>query len=299
MEHKHLLPFTFSVRVPAIIYMTDSAVTFAYGLEDGKTTEEQIELQNDLVSLIKKHSKKPCEKYKVFSAIRYDGRKEIVLEAGIVPSNASEVLDVIRVEVPLADFEALNLHERCLSKAVDEHELRVPLYSFSGLVKRVYGWSTDRGIIENGKWFTQGTKLYEELGEVPKGIATNRDYLIQDGVGDALVVLVNIVALRGLNLESLTDLYNNAMTKVIENPNENGICAHRLYHNVSVAQTKLMDAFWNDIKYPMELIQDYLEALLRLTKFYEMDMIQCFSLAWDEIKNRRGWLSADGIFIKA
>ncbi|MGL5397195.1 MAG: hypothetical protein ACRDBQ_18260 [Shewanella sp.] len=298
MEHASLRPFNFAVTVPAIIYQTYVPVQIGDGTQLAKLTENEIAMQKDLVGLLKKYASGADDSYSVLSAIRYDGRKEIVMEGASSFGTASGTLNVVRAEVPLAEFENLQLDTRCKAVHVDAHELRVPFYGFDTVVKKVFVWASDRGIVKNGKWFTQATKMYEELGEIPKGIATNRDFLIQDGIGDALVVLVNVMSLRGLNLSNLAVLYKNAVTVVADNPTDANVCAHRLYHETNKAQCALLDAFWNEVQYPTDAIQDYLVTMVRLAKFYEMDVLQCFNLAWDEIKNRRGWLNADGIFVK-
>jgi len=59
-------------------------------------------------------------------------------------------------------------------------------------------WSKDRGIIENSIPQVQTLKLVSEVGELADNVNKGRD--IQDDIGDCLVCLTNIAALRGLTL---------------------------------------------------------------------------------------------------
>ena len=59
-------------------------------------------------------------------------------------------------------------------------------------------WSEDRGIIENSTDKIQTLKLVSEVGELADNVNKGRD--IRDDIGDCLVCLTNIAALRGLYL---------------------------------------------------------------------------------------------------
>lgn len=182
------------------------------------------------------------------------------------------------------------------------HTVSVPVYSIENCVERVKGWSKERGILDNGKVETQITKFFEEFGEIATGISKNKPDLIMDGIGDALVVLVNILE---LDKDKVTDGMSTA--EIIER----GL-------QLQVDDVADVEEHLNDAKYPHLL---YLEAtdlattffrselgivalswalhrLARLAIYYRLDIRHCFSLAWHEIKDRKGYLNADGIFVK-
>lgn len=98
--------------------------------------------------------------------------------------------------------------------------------TFEGFQSLVIQWAKDRKIIPNAKPHTQLLKAFEEMGELASGEAKNNLDLIQDGVGDVLVCLINYCAIRGV------------------------------------------------------------------------DIVGCLALAYDEIKDRKGTLTPDGVFIK-
>lgn len=183
------------------------------------------------------------------------------------------------------------------------HTVSVPVYSIENCVERVKGWSKERGILDNGKVETQITKFFEEFGEIATGISKNKPELIMDGIGDALVVLVNI-----LELDKDRETGGMSTGEVID---------HGL--QLQVDDVADVEERLNDTKYPHQL---YLEAteifataflcteldtvtlswalhrLAKLALYYRLNIRHCFSLAWHEIKDRKGYLNADGIFVK-
>lgn len=207
----------------------------------------------------------------------------------------SQELDIETIEAPLkltgAEYNGTVMHT-----------VAVPVYSIENCVERVKGWSKERGILDNGKVETQITKFFEEFGEIATGISKNKPELIMDGIGDALVVLVNILE---LDKDKVTDGMTTA--EIIER----GL-------QLQVDDVADVEEHLNDAKYPHLL---YLEAadlattffrselgivalswalhrLARLAIYYHLNIRHCFSLAWHEIKDRKGYLNADGIFVK-
>lgn len=60
-------------------------------------------------------------------------------------------------------------------------------------------WSSDRGLLKNGKTITQALKLVSEVGELCDNVGKGRS--IKDDIGDCLVVLTNLAYLENLTLE--------------------------------------------------------------------------------------------------
>ena len=192
----------------------------------------------------------------------------------------------------------------------------VPLFSVAECVENVVGWSTARGILENGRWATQVTKFYEEDGEAATGISKTQRQAIMDGIGDALVVMVNVVSLAGGNANAIALEVERLPDSLMPFPFGD---AHRLFHKMRLHSTLMHDVLYvgcdllgqHDGKgYQLDTRQEdiyrkfqehmryTLWYALALANAYEMTLEQCFSLAWDEIKDRKGYLNADGIFIK-
>lgn len=68
-------------------------------------------------------------------------------------------------------------------------------------------WATERGIYEKGDAKTQYIKLQEESGELAKAILKNDSVEFIDAIGDCVVVLTNLAALKGYKIE---DCINSA-----------------------------------------------------------------------------------------
>jgi NTP pyrophosphatase (non-canonical NTP hydrolase) len=68
-------------------------------------------------------------------------------------------------------------------------------------------WAKERGIYEKGDPKTQFLKLQEEVGELAKAILKNDEEEFIDAIGDCVVVLTNLAALNGINIE---DCINSA-----------------------------------------------------------------------------------------
>ena len=66
-------------------------------------------------------------------------------------------------------------------------------------------WADERGLYENGDTKTQALKLVEEVGETCRAILKEDDDEIIDGIGDCVVVLVNLAELHGVMIEYCID----------------------------------------------------------------------------------------------
>ena len=63
-------------------------------------------------------------------------------------------------------------------------------------------WADERGLYENGDTKTQALKLVEEVGETCRAILKEDFEEVIDGIGDCVVVLVNLAELQGVSIES-------------------------------------------------------------------------------------------------
>ena len=63
-------------------------------------------------------------------------------------------------------------------------------------------WADERGLYEHGDTKTQALKLVEEVGEICRAILKDNHSDIEDGIGDAVVVLTNLAELQGTSIEA-------------------------------------------------------------------------------------------------
>lgn len=72
-------------------------------------------------------------------------------------------------------------------------------------------WAEERGLYAKGDPKTQYIKLQEEAGELAKAILKSNEAEFIDAIGDCVVVLTNLAALKGLKIE---DCVNSAYTEI-------------------------------------------------------------------------------------
>jgi NTP pyrophosphatase (non-canonical NTP hydrolase) len=77
----------------------------------------------------------------------------------------------------------------------------------------IRNWAKQKGIYEKGDPKTQVIKLFEEAGELSKAILKNDEEEFVDAIGDCVVVLTNLAALKGYNIEQCI----NTAYQVIQN----------------------------------------------------------------------------------
>lgn len=77
------------------------------------------------------------------------------------------------------------------------------VWAFERLCDRVFTWGLQRNITAAGgaTSLTQIRKLKEEVSEIEAGLLSDNEDEIRDGIGDTLVVLLQICRLGGFNLE--------------------------------------------------------------------------------------------------
>ena len=66
-------------------------------------------------------------------------------------------------------------------------------------------WADDRGLYKHGDTKTQALKLVEEVGEICRAILKDNHSDVEDGIGDAVVVLTNLAELQGTSIEACID----------------------------------------------------------------------------------------------
>jgi len=86
-----------------------------------------------------------------------------------------------------------------------ENGINMPKSHFD-LIRR---WASKRGLYEKGDPKTQALKLVEEVGETCRAILKGNQSDIEDGIGDAVVVLTNLAHLCNTDIEHCIELAYN------------------------------------------------------------------------------------------
>lgn len=146
-------------------------------------------------------------------------------------------------------------------------------------------WSQERGILANGKATTQMLKLVSEFGELGKNM-NKQGGDFRDDIGDCMVVLTNLSYL-GKTKEG----FNLSHNPVDTNGNFNYFYLGEQLGLMSDAIIKNQDI--------TELITNSVNALARIAYLAGYTLEGCWTLAYNEIKDRKGFLNEHGNFIKS
>lgn len=75
----------------------------------------------------------------------------------------------------------------------------------------IRSWANDRGLLQKGTPETQYIKLMEEAGELAQGFLKQDDDAIIDALGDMVVVMTNLAAMKGITLEHCINIAYNTI----------------------------------------------------------------------------------------
>ena len=139
---------------------------------------------------------------------------------------------------------------------------------------KVEGWATERGIYQHGTEAGQWLKALSEFGELCDGIAKARKGEVMDAIGDIAVCIVN-----ANNLSDYPDRVDKAFPEILVAPD--GVFIQDLGNNLLEKQ------YYNAMC-----------SLMTLASHFGLSYGQCFDAAWDEIRDRKGHMNKNGVFIK-
>lgn len=174
--------------------------------------------------------------------------------------------------------------------------------------EKVIQWSTVRRILSESKPHEQFNKLVEEVGELANGIAKNKLDVIKDSVGDALVVLTNLLAMTGseFNLDKLNTGDPDVEFGFISKSKSPHVQMLQVQANLGYMATVLNDYLVDselskavelaDYIYPEEYA-GFVENLRAISEIYRFTVEEAFESAYDEIKDRKGMIK-NGSFVK-
>lgn len=150
--------------------------------------------------------------------------------------------------------------------------------NFEEFKKNVEQWASERGILQNGNAYTQTLKLISEFGELCDAIAKSDTTEVADAIGDCAVVLVIINKLNNHGDKAAT-IWQSTQQKD---------CLSDMLNALANMLTKPT----TNLTYALEL------GLQDLATYNGLDFLACCEYAWNEIKDRKGFLNAQGVFIK-
>ena len=151
-------------------------------------------------------------------------------------------------------------------------------------LENVKQWFIDRDLENGGRLDKQSLKLSEEFGELCAGYLKKNEQLTKDSIGDCAVVIVGLALLIK---EDVNQIFEESGTLRKKEITETLISI-----NANISEFQLSQGFASKVMCRHNLVRciGYLKNL-----GYDFD--ECFELAYQEIKDRKGrWI--DGSFVK-
>lgn len=168
---------------------------------------------------------------------------------------------------------------------------------YNGLILQ---WARDRGILDNSTTYAQACKTAEEITELVQALTAKQFHgpgsgfhqagldAIADAIGDIYVTLIVGAEIAGVNLH------------VDESPIEDGKALARLM-KFFVTLCRAVSAEKGPTALPMTYhaaSESMIRSLQSIAFDYGLSLQGCVAGAYNEIKDRKGYLNAEGIFVK-
>ena len=156
------------------------------------------------------------------------------------------------------------------------------------LVTLTKKWFVDRDLEHGGRLDKQSLKLSEEFGELCAGYIKQNEKLTKDSIGDCAVVIVGLAMLIKEDVHSIFERADGIIRKKVMESFK------LLNANISEFQLSQDLASKEMCKHNLMHAVAYLKSI---SKALDYEFTDCFELAYNEIKDRKGkWV--DGSFVK-
>ena len=159
--------------------------------------------------------------------------------------------------------------------------------------RKIRKWAEDRKIIPNSSLSMQNIKLAEEFGELALGVRKEDVELIKDSVGDIFVVATIMAGLEYIKIE---DLEFNQQAGYYNKNKDN------LKYSFMWLQNSIGEVAKSIIRQNLDVRKlwyvNIINDLMAFCEWKKISFIDCIVGAYNEIKDRRGYLNENGIFIK-
>lgn len=156
--------------------------------------------------------------------------------------------------------------------------------TYKELHELTHKWATDRKLVINGNIETQILKLLSEFGELADAVIKSRPHEVKDAIGDMMVVLSNIASIDGFERANLLEYCD------LKEEQSFDMCVNCLIYNIAIDIGHLNDGFYN--------ARYIITSLKRIAAKYNFTLIECWAAAYNEIKDRKGYVNEHGNFVK-
>ena len=155
-------------------------------------------------------------------------------------------------------------------------------------LENVKQWFIDRDLENGGRLDKQSLKLSEEFGELCAGYLKKNEQLTKDSIGDCAVVIVGLALLNKVDVQEV--FLDEAFT------DEYYTIECMLFLNRIISNIQLSNEFTDKDIFIVDLTRS-IYWLKSISKSLGYNFEECFELAYQEIKDRKGrWI--DGSFVR-
>lgn len=155
------------------------------------------------------------------------------------------------------------------------------------LEELIIDWGKARKIIPNASAETQFMKIYSEVGEFTDVILKNDLPEIKDAIGDMFVLFTMWNQLKW-NLEREEEPFIHEIED-----------EKRFFLEFMTDLNTLFDFSLSKNRYPAGIhFNAMLDYLASYASHYELSLMECVESAYNEIKDRKGTLLPNGVYVK-
>ena len=155
-------------------------------------------------------------------------------------------------------------------------------------LQNVKQWFIDRDLENGGRLDKQSLKLSEEFGELCAGYLKKNEKLTKDSIGDCAVVIVGLALLIKTDVHKIFEKSGFVESKDVMDSFK------WLSANISIFQSYQNSRYEKMCQHSLMCSIGYLKSI---SKSLGYSFEECFELAYQEIKDRKGkWI--DGTFVK-
>lgn len=156
--------------------------------------------------------------------------------------------------------------------------------TYRELHELTHQWAMDRKLVVNGNVETQILKLLSEFGELADAIIKSRPHEVKDAIGDMMVVLSNIASIDGYERGNFIEYCELECIQILD------MCVNCIVYSLTIDIGHLNDGFYN--------ARYIIQSLKQLAAKYNFTLIECWEAAYNEIKDRKGYVNEHGNFVK-
>lgn len=155
-------------------------------------------------------------------------------------------------------------------------------------IEKVKQWFIDRDLENGGRLDKQSLKLSEEFGELCAGYLKKNEQLTKDSIGDCAVVIVGLALLSKFDVDSIFEESKNVI--------KNDVMTSFAYANTCIGNIQT-EQHLKLMTLRKKIFTLFIGHLKSISKSLGYNFEECFELAYQEIKDRKGrWI--DGSFVK-